>query len=70
MQETEGKTELLVIGVDISTGKDYSCISSKCVNCNWLLSSKLFDPSEEPYVPYHKKCPRCGVRFKTYIFPQ
>lgn len=62
--------DIQIIGVDLAKedSKDYSCVTSKCANCNSVIEIKLYEPyKNEIQHSIFKKCPICGTVFKKYI---
>lgn len=59
-----------IIGCDIAKegSVDQSAMVSKCLSCNAVI--ELLTGNYEDLEPTHfHKCPACGVRFNTWIYP-
>ena len=65
MNETK---DYQIIGVDISENNtDYSAVSYMCLNCNTLISIKLYNPEVNQIgIPLYSKCPYCGKNAKKH----
>ena len=57
-----------IIGIDISKdGTDYSAVSYRCMNCNAIISVKLYNPEvNQVGISPCSKCPYCGKKAKKY----
>lgn len=57
-----------IIGIDITNSKDFSVVNCVCSQCGSVIASRKYDPEiNEVEVPFFVKCPKCGIRFKSYI---
>ncbi len=65
MNETK---DYQIIGVDILKNNDnYSAVSYICLNCNTLISIKLYNSEVNQIgIPLYSKCPYCGKKAKKH----
>lgn len=65
MNETK---DYQIIGVDIlKNNDDYSAVSYICLNCNTLISIKLYNSEVNQIgIPLYSKCPYCGKKAKKH----
>lgn len=57
-----------IIGMDLSTSKDCSCISSICSNCKHVIETKLYNPEVHGCdLTIYDACPYCGVKLTKHI---
>lgn len=57
-----------IIGIDITDSIDFSVVSCICGHCKNVIASRKYNPeTNELEVPFFARCPKCGIRFKSYV---
>ena len=59
-----------ILGIDISTSEDYSCITMKCTNCNTIIDSQLFTGEQSYGFKIPPYCPICNIKLKHGVIAE